>query len=293
MQQTPPTAADVKGIQRKHWNAVADGWAAWLEWTERNFAPISGWLRETGVWRPGTRILDVACGAGYPALAAAAVVAPEGRVVAADISPAMVAALDRRARSLGLTNVEVVETDAEQLPFEDEEFDAVTNTYGLMFCPDLQHAAAEAYRVLKPGGRTSIVTWDEPARSPFFATMLPLGATFLSLQPPKPDAPGPFRLSDPAVLETLLRESGFVDIVIERRTMVVECATADEYLQIFSDIAWKMRVASLPDADIARFRDAVVEATRPHAKDGRLHLAASSICASARKPAQHCGAARR
>lgn len=283
MQQDASVANGIKESQRRHWNAVAGGWAAWIEWTERNFAPITEWFRGAGVWRPGTRILDVACGAGYPALAGAAATRPDGHVVATDISPDMVAATARRARTLGLANLEVREMDAERLNFEDAGFDALTNAYGLMFCPDLQRALAEAHRVLRPAGRIALVTWDLPAKSPFFTTILPLGAKFLSLQPPDPDAPGPFRLSDPAALAAALRRSGFAEVRIESRSMLVDCASAAEYLQIFSDIAWKGRIAALPEGDCALFEQAVADATRPYLENGRLRLAATSLCASARK----------
>src|SRR4029450_13593773 len=92
----------IKEQQRKHWNVAADGWAAWLEWIERNFAPVTEWLRGAACWKPGAHILDVACGAGYPALMAAVSVRPGGRVVATDISPNMVAVASRHAHIRGV-----------------------------------------------------------------------------------------------------------------------------------------------------------------------------------------------
>ena len=162
----------VKDRQRKHWNAVAGGWAAWFDWTNRNFRPVADWFRDVADWKPGARILDVGCGSGFPALAAAASVRPGGSVVATDISPEMLAVASSRANADGLDNIEFVEMDAEQLKFDDAEFDAVTNAYGLMFCPDVPRAFREAHRVLRPGGRFALVTWDDPSQSPFFSVML-------------------------------------------------------------------------------------------------------------------------
>ena len=51
---------DVKDQQKKHWNAVAGGWAAWFDWTNRNFRPVADWFRDAAGWKPGARILDVA-----------------------------------------------------------------------------------------------------------------------------------------------------------------------------------------------------------------------------------------
>ena len=274
----------MKNGQRKHWNAVAGGWAAWFDWTNRNFRPVADWFRDVADWKPGARILDVGCGSGFPALAAAASVRPGGSVVATDISPEMLAVASSRANADGLDNIEFVEMDAEQLKFDDAAFDAVTNAYGLMFCPDLPRASREAHRVLKPGGRFALVTWDEPSKSPFFSVITSVAAPFLSLQPPDPAAPGPFRLSSPSQLELLLRDAGFSDVRVESVSMTLELASAAEYLQIFRDVAWKARVASLSDADLAGFREGVAKAARPYVDEvsGRLRLVATSLCASGR-----------
>ena len=271
---------DVKEQQKKHWNAVAGGWGMWLDWTSRNFQPIADWLGNAAHWQPGARVLDVACGSGFPALAAAAAVRPGGTVVATDISPEMLAVAASRAKRDALDNIEFVEMDAEHLRFSDGEFDAVTNAYGLMFSPDLPRAIAEARRVLRSGGRFSAVTWDEPSQNPFFSVITPVAAPFLSIQPPAAGAPGPFRLSSATQLESLLREAGFSDIRVDRVPMTLELASADEYLQVFSDVAWKAKVAALSDRDLARLREAIAEAVQPHIVGGRVHLVASSLCAA-------------
>ena len=178
---------DIREQQKKHWNAVAGGWAAWFDWTKRNFRPVTDWLRDAAGWKPGANILDVACGPGYPAFEAATCVQPRGSIIGADISPEMLAVASARAKADGLDNIRFVEMDAEQLTFDEGQFDAVTNAYGLMFSPDLARAVSEARRVLKPGGRFALVTWDEPVKSPFFSVITGVAAPFLSLAAPAPD----------------------------------------------------------------------------------------------------------
>jgi enediyne biosynthesis protein CalE5 len=276
---------EIKDQQRKHWSTVADGWAAWLDWTEQNFSAVTGWFRDAAGWKPGVRVLDVGCGSGFPALAAAASIRPGGSIIATDISTAMLAVASARAGAIGLDNIEFVEMDAERLKFGDAEFDAVTNAYGLMFCPDVPRALREAHRVLRPGGRFALVTWDDQSKSPFFSVITRVAVPFLSLQPPDPAAPGPFRLSSPSQLESLLTEAGFSDVRVESVAMTLELASAAEYLQIFSDVAWKARVALLSDADMGRFCESVAEAARPYVDEvsGRLLLVATSLCASGRR----------
>ena len=278
-----PSSDRIKEQQRKHWNVTAEGWAAWLEWIERNFAPVTEWLRGAACWEPGAHILDVACGAGYPALTAAMSVRPGGGVVATDISPRMIAVASRHAHSRGLDNIDFVEMDAEHLQFEDNSFDAVTNAYGLMFCPDTHGALHEAHRVLKPGGRYALVTWDELSKSPYFTVIVGVASTFLSLPPTDPADPGPFRLTASRNLESMLQTSGFSDVCVDSHPMTVECASVAEYCQIFADVAWKAKIAALSDADAARFREAVAKAAEPFINGGRLRLVATSLCASGRK----------
>jgi ubiquinone/menaquinone biosynthesis C-methylase UbiE len=277
-----PVGQRVKEHQAKHWDTVAAGWDRWLEWTERNFAASTEWLAGAANWKPGIRALDIACGPGYPALIGAARVQP-GTFVATDLSPAMVAAVSRRARAAGLQNMACLAMDAEDLRFDDESFDAVTNAYGLMFCPDPQRAIDEAHRVLTRGGRFAAATWDEPAKNPFFSAITSVAAPILSLTLPEPGAPGLFRLASAAHLGSMLHASGFSDVQVDSVVAVFECVSVEEYVDLFADVAWKARMAALPDRERRQFRDAVRKATEPFTDGGRLRLMATSLCASGRR----------
>jgi SAM-dependent methyltransferase len=277
------SVGEVREQQRKHWNAVAEGWGAWLQWTERNFRPLTVWLRDAAGWTPGARVLDVACGAGYPALEAARAVGPQGGVVAADLSGEMVAVAARQARAAGLANVEFAERDAEDLRLPPASFDGASNVCGLMFSADPVRAAREAHRVLAPGGRFAAVAWDELAKSPFFGVMLGVAAPALGLAPPAPDTPGPFRLAAADALRSVLEAAGFAGVRVESAPMTFEFASAAEYVRIFSDYAFGSRIAALSPDEAARFRGAVAEAARPFTRDGRLRLTATALRASGRK----------
>lgn len=107
--------------------------------------------------QPGERILDIAAGTGT---SSAAMARSGARVVAADFSPGMIA--EGRKRH---SNIEFIEADAEKLPFGDNEFDAVTISFGLRNINDPKAALAEMYRVLKPGGRLVICEFSKPPRA--------------------------------------------------------------------------------------------------------------------------------
>lgn len=105
--------------------------------------------------RAGQRVLDVAAGNGNASLAAAR---RWCEVVATDYVPALLERARERAAANRLA-IEFREADAEALPFADESFDAVVSTFGVMFTPDQDRAAAELVRVCKRGGKIGLANW--------------------------------------------------------------------------------------------------------------------------------------
>lgn len=273
-----------KDQQKTHWDRVAAGWETWAAWTDRNFRPITDWLVDALALQEGQRVLDVACGAGYPALSLAPRVGSSGRVVALDVSNGMTEIVARRSRSIGLDNVVTREGDAEGLPFADRSFDAAINTYGLMFCEDPGLAIREALRVLEPGGRLAVVVWDNRSLSPFFTAIGDVAASLLALPPPPAGGPGPWRYAPAGSLDALLADNRCADVRIESRVMTCEFTSVDEYVRLFADVAWRPRMETLTPEAFAEFRNGVAKVTAPYVVDGRLRLAAASRCASARKP---------
>lgn len=109
---------------------------------------------------PGMQILDIGCGTGSLCLELARLGA---KVTGIDISEAMLEVARDKARRTGMT-VKFLRADALHLPFEDASFDAVVSVTVMEFVPDLKRALAEAYRVLKPGGRliVGVIGGDSP-----------------------------------------------------------------------------------------------------------------------------------
>lgn len=103
----------------------------------------------------GEDVLDVACGTGNATIPAATTGA---RTTGLDLTPELLEGARRRAADADV-EIEWIEGDAEALPFEDASFDVVLSTFGCMFAPDHQKAAAEMARVLRPGGRLGIAAW--------------------------------------------------------------------------------------------------------------------------------------
>jgi demethylmenaquinone methyltransferase / 2-methoxy-6-polyprenyl-1,4-benzoquinol methylase len=112
--------------------------------------------------KPGERILDVAAGTGT---SSASLAKSGASVVAADFSPGMIEV--GRRRQAHVPNLVFVEADATKLPFGDDEFDAVTISFGLRNVNEPKQALAESFRVTKPGGRLVVCEFSHPTWSPF------------------------------------------------------------------------------------------------------------------------------
>jgi SAM-dependent methyltransferase len=275
------TRQDQREKLKAEWSVCAPGWDKGYDWYISNFRPLMEWCCDITMMSPGARVLDIATGTGQPAFSAADRVKPTGSVVATDISPDMLQSAKRRARMMGVDNIEFGEMDAQELTFGDAAFDVVTFTFGLMFCHDPVKAVAEIRRVLRPGGRFAIVVWDESSKNPFLSLLGKCFAEVIPSPPPDPRAPGAFRLAQREDLARVLREGGFSDFEIESRPLTVEYASIEVYMAISVDLrgGLKTKLDALAKADRDRL-DRLVHATMaPFLRDGVLRLTATPLCA--------------
>ncbi|ESA34820.1 ubiquinone menaquinone biosynthesis methyltransferase [Leptolyngbya sp. Heron Island J] len=114
--------------------------------------------------QPGMNVLDVCCGSGDLALLLARQVGPQGQVTGADFAVEQLAIASQRAAAKGYTNcTNWIEADALSLPFDAEQFDALTMGYGLRNLIDISQGLKELQRVLKPGARAAILDFHQPS----------------------------------------------------------------------------------------------------------------------------------
>src|SRR3954466_13485105 len=156
--------------------------------------PVSRALVDTCAISAGQEVLDVAAGNGNLAVIAG----EEGAsVVASDFAPAQIELGRARTAAEGL-DVEWVEANAEELPFEDDRFDCAASVFGAMFAPRPELVARELFRVVKPGGTVGMANWGP------YGSQGELFELLASFGPPLPEGvPNP-------------REWGEEDIVRER-----------------------------------------------------------------------------
>ena len=164
---------------------------------------------------PGAKVLDVCCGSGASALAAAEKVGAAGSVIGIDLADAMLALARDKARARGLQNIEFRTADMLELNVPDEAYDAVVCVFGIFFVPDMAAAARSLWRPVRPGGKLAITTWGprffDPATTAFWSAVREV----------RPDLYRGFnpwdRICDPPSLRGVLDDAAIIgaDIVAE------------------------------------------------------------------------------
>jgi SAM-dependent methyltransferase len=144
--------------------------------------PVGALVLDRAGVRPGLELLDVGTGTGGNIAIPAAL--RGARVVGLDVTPELLEGARRRAAEAGV-EVDWIEGDAQDLPFEDESFDLVISTFGAMFAPDHERAAGELVRVCRTGGRVAMTTWLNDG---FAGELFKLTGSFL---PPPPEGVQP------------------------------------------------------------------------------------------------------
>src|SRR5262249_23759373 len=209
-------------------------------------------LLDAAAIRSGSRVLDVATGAGYIAGAAAQRGAD---AIWIDFSVVQ----DQTDREC-YQKVRFEQADAEVLPFDPQSFDAVVNGFGMCHFPNPDIALREALRVLKAGGCVAFTVWDIPERSVGFGTVYAAIRAHGSLDVGLPAGPNFFVFSDPEQATKALLSAGFVSPSCRQVPQVWRVSEPDEVFQ--SLVEGTVRAAATLRAQSPRAREAIRAAVR-------------------------------
>jgi SAM-dependent methyltransferase len=214
--------------------------------------------------QPDEQVLDVGCGAGQTSLDAARA-ATSGSVLGLDLSGPLLEVARKRAAAAGLVNVEFVQGDAQVHPFAPASFDVVLGRNSTMFFDDPPAAFAHLAHATKPGGRLVLLAWQSLADNEWFRSTMAALAAGRELPAPPPGAPGPFTLSDPDRVRTLLTGAGFVDPELrDLRAPMYLGRSPDEATQFVLGLNKKM-LADLDGDTRTRAVEALTQTMRDHA----------------------------
>ncbi len=225
-------AVKFKQTTLQQWNSAAEAWDRWGVLLSRWLGPATETMLDMAGVTHGSRVLDVAAGAGEQTLVAARRIGPGGQILATDISPVILQYAERTARLAGLDNVTTHAIDGECLDELDAgPFDAAISRVGLIYFPDQQKALRGIRAKLRDGGKIAAMVYASAECNGFFSLPVSIIRRRAQLPPPLPGQPGPFSLGQPHVLEKALVDAGFRDIRIEQVEAPVRLSSASECLQ--------------------------------------------------------------
>ena len=158
-------------------------------------------------------VLELACGTGRVTRHIRKALPADVKFYATDISNDM---LHIAEREVGSEGIEYQQEDAQNLSFADNTFDLVVFQFGLMFLPDKNKGLSEIYRVLKPGGKLMLFTWDDTLKQPMHKLLINELIVPLFKDEDTKRFFVPFSLYEPAVLEEFMETAGFKNIVVNK-----------------------------------------------------------------------------
>jgi SAM-dependent methyltransferase len=230
-------------------------------------------------------VLDVGCGTGLSSRDAA-LVAIAGHVTGVDLSARMVDEARRRSEAAGILNTTFVQGDAQVHPFKPAAFDVVISRFGAMFFGDPAAAFANIARAVRPGGRLTLLSWQELADNEWVLALRETLAAGRSLPEPPAGVPGPFGLAHPRDVRHVLGTAGFeeVDLTSVREPMYLGTDSDDAFGFVSGLGLTRGLLAGLDDSAKQTALEKLRNRLAAHATPDGVLLGAAGWLITARRP---------
>jgi len=232
----------IRQQQKDSWNKIADGWKKWDHMTMEFLKPMGDEIIRTLNLKEDDIVLEVAAGTGEPGLTIATIVT-SGKVYITDIAENMVQIARENASMRSIKNVETITAEVSELPFADNTFDVISCRFGFMFFPDMELAAREMVRVLKPGGRIATSVWNVGEKNFWVTAIMNSIHKNIELPTPLADAPGMFRCAARGFMADLFTNAGLKNIAETEVPGKLNCGDADGYWNFMNEVAGPVAAA--------------------------------------------------
>jgi len=257
---------------RQDWIGCAPAWDRradeLAELAERFNVP----LIQAAKIKAGQSVIDLATGAGEPALSVAKAIAPDGRLTATDLVPEMIAAAERRAAVLEITNIDFKVADMTALPFDDDSFDRAICRFGIMFVPEPERATREVARVLKPGGRVAYMVWGPRMDTTMFAVFVGAVDAVFGADDPLIDMERPFQLSAKGALAAAMQAGGLREVEERELRFSPKVPVGKPFWRPQVDMTMGRRLESASLEQRQALERAIEDGFAKYLKDGEYHL---------------------
>ena len=257
------------------WHAIAEKFDIWLPYIESTGQAMIAAIQA----QAGQRILDVASGTGEPALSLAQQFKGV-EVVGSDAAAGMVAVANAKVKKLGLENIRFENMPGDKLDYPDASFDHIMCRFGLMFFEDPLAGLKEMRRLLKPGGRFAFAVWHTAE------TMHMMRWSHEAFKGKLPENQLPpldviTRLGKAGYFESLLKQAGFSEVVIEQKTLDYAFDSFEHYWKMveYSEIL-KAQLDALPAQEHASIKDEIAAMTELFVTEDGLHVPHDYLLAS-------------
>lgn len=270
------------------WEEMAPGWRKYDDYIWSVSRHVSEWIVRAADPQPGDTVLDIACGPGDTGFKAAQRVGDSGKLISTDFSQGMVEVARDRAATVGITNAEFRQMDAESMDLPDASVDAIVCRWAFMLMLDPQAALRECHRVLKPGGRLGFSVWGAPEKNAW-VTLYGMVMTQQGY-PPQGDPFGPggmFSMAGADTIERMLTDAGFEDIRVEEMEVHWTSDSFEDQWAFATEVAGAIAVLvkQLPADKVAELKTAMHSAMEPFKTEhGGYDFPGVTLNTAARKP---------
>lgn len=274
--------------QFEHWNSEES--QHWVVHADRYDVMLGGYvphILDAAALAPDAEVLDVGCGSGATALAAARL-ATEGHVLGVDLSGPMLEHARTRAQEAGLTNIAFEQLDAQTADLTDASRDAIISRFGVMFFDDPVAAFTNIAGALRPGGQVAFACWKDLAANDW--ALVPAMAVAEHAPPSAlgaPGAPGPFAFADPDRIREVLAAAGLTAVElhsVDDPLLLGGHGTVDDAVSFLRGTGMaRVLLADVAPEIVERAMDSVRAALAPYETPDGVRLGAGVWLVTARR----------
>ena len=225
----------------------------------------------------GKHVLDVCCG---PGMVTAAAIARGAKATGIDFSAEAV-----KIATLNVIGADIHEGDAQSLPFDEDAYDAVICGFGIIHVPNPTKALSEMRRVLKPGGRLALSTWEAPNPNNGFGLLFGAIKSNANMDIDLPHGPDFFQFSDTEKLTTALQETGFINPMVNTISQTWEFNNSHGLITAMIEGSVRSRAILTAQTDTVRaaITKAIVAGMDRYSFEGTYRLPMPALIGSAVK----------